>query len=320
MAEAQIRSEVLSLVDVSKSYRNIAALQKVSFAIGKGEIFGYIGPNGAGKTTTIKVMVGLIRDFTGTVKFEGRPTSLGSSSAQRLLGYLPQKAAFQEWRTVGQALRTFGRLSGMGPDQLRERIPHVLSELGIPDVQDRKIVQLSGGTAQKVGLAQAILHQPPLLILDEPMSGLDPGSRVQFKGILKQLRDAGTTIFFSSHILSDVQDLADRFGILDRGRIRHVGTFAQLQSRLVVPKDIAIELSHDSGQPLSPEFLSNLRSLERLGPNRHISHVQPDADVDRTIALLIDGFRAAGCVIRSIHPVVPDLEETYVEFLREVPA
>jgi len=310
-------TEFLSLVGVTKSYGSVVALDDVSFAIRKGEIFGYIGPNGAGKTTTIKVIVGLVRDFTGTVHLEGRPIARRSSNVQRMLGYLPQKAAFQDWRTVSQALSTFGRLSGMSRDQLRERIPRVLTELGIPYTQDRKIVQLSGGTVQKVGLAQAILHQPPLLILDEPMSGLDPESRFQFKGILKGLRDQGTTIFFSSHILRDVQDIADRFGILDRGRILHVGTFEQLQARLVVPKDIAIELSYDSGQPLGPVLLSKLRGLDRVGPKRLVAHLPPDADVDATITLLIDGFRGAGCVIRSIHPMIPDLEETYVRFLGE---
>jgi ABC-2 type transport system ATP-binding protein len=307
--------EVLQLKGVTKRFREVLALDDVTLGIRKGEVFGYIGPNGAGKTTTIKIMVGLIRDFTGGAIVDGHPIREDVAAVQKILGYLPQKAAFQEWRTVDQALVTFGRLSGMSSADVANRIPKVLELLGIPETRNRKIVHLSGGTVQKVGMAQAILHEPHLLVLDEPMTGLDPSSRYRFKEIFKELRDQGTTIFFSSHILGDVQDVADRVGILDRGRILHLGTFEQLQALMKVPKEVEVVLSRSWDKELAPALLKRLTSLERLASARFMAHVKPEEDLDEIIEALIDGIRRSGGRIRSIRPVVPDLEELYVRFV-----
>lgn len=307
----------LTLESVSKRYRDVIALERVSFGTRRGEIFGYIGPNGAGKTTTIKIMVGLIHDFQGAVAIDGHSVVEERERIQRILGYLPQRAAFQEWRTVDQALSTFGRLSGLSRQDLASRIPEVLELVGIPEARHRKIVQLSGGTVQKVGMAQAILHAPELLILDEPMSGLDPASRYQFKEIFKELRKAGTTIFFSSHILSDVQDIANRIGILNRGRTMHVGTLEELKARLRVPRDIYVVLSQDSGRWSELSGLPGIGGIEQPEPNHLLIHVASDASMEDAVEVAFDGLRRAGCRIRSISPVSPDLEELYVRFVSE---
>lgn len=154
---------IASLERISKSYGTHRAISDISLSVRRGEIFGYTGPNGAGKTTTIKILVGLIKEYEGTMNI-GSDRSGGTS--ERTLGYLPQHAAFQEWRTVGQALTTFGRLSRMTSQDIEKRVPQVLDLLGIPEMRDRKIVHLSGGTIQKVGMAQAILHEPEFLVLD----------------------------------------------------------------------------------------------------------------------------------------------------------
>ncbi|HEX9862478.1 MAG TPA: ABC transporter ATP-binding protein, partial [Candidatus Bathyarchaeia archaeon] len=192
---------------VSKNYFNFRALDNISFEINEGEIFGYIGPNGAGKTTTMKILVGLISDFQGEVLIGGCRIPKQKEEVHKLLGYLPQNVAFQEWRTVNHALTTFGRLSGLTAKQVESRIPEVLNLVSLSDFRHKKISQLSGGMTQKVGLAQALLHEPELLILDEPLGGLDPLSRHQFKDVILELGKRGTTILFSSHILSDVQDV-----------------------------------------------------------------------------------------------------------------
>lgn len=307
---------LVHLDGISKRFGQVTALQGVSFDIRKGEIFGYVGPNGAGKTTTIKIMVGLIRSFDGDITVDGHSVRERTEHVQRLLGYLPQKAAFQEWRTVDQALSTFGRLNGLDSQELARRIPEVLELLGIGDARTRKIVQLSGGTIQKVGLAQAILHEPELLVLDEPMSGLDPASRFQFKSILKELAKGGSTIFFSSHILSDVQDISDRMGILVGGRAMHVGTLEEFKASLGVPRDIEVVLSFDPKRPVDPESLSRLSSLEEQPPNRLIAHVRPEADMDEATDALIKGLVRAGYKMRSVTPVNPDLEHLYMRYIR----
>ena len=300
---------------ISKRFRNVAALQDVSFDIRKGEIFGYVGPNGAGKTTTIRILVGLIRRYDGDVTVDGHSVRERTEHVQRLLGYLPQKAAFQDWRTVDQALSTFGRLSGLSHQELARRIPGVLELLGIGDARTKKIVHLSGGTIQKVGFAQAILHEPELLVLDEPMSGLDPASRYQFKSILKDLAKGGSTVFFSSHILSDVQDISNRIGILVQGRAMHVGTIEEFKAYIGVPKDIEVVLSFNSKRPIDPESLSRLSSFGEETRNRLVARVKPEADMDEAIDALVRGLVKAGCKIRSISPVNPDLENLYMRYV-----
>lgn len=165
------------LHNVSKRYRQVVALDNVSLSIEPGEIFGYIGPNGAGKTTTIRILVGLITDFQGQVTIAGQSRAAIRGRLQKILGYLPQEVGFQEWRTVEHALTTFGLLSGLSDSQLQRRIAEVLDLLYLTPVRRKTIAHLSGGMVQKLGLAQALLHNPPLLVLDEPLAGLDPASR-----------------------------------------------------------------------------------------------------------------------------------------------
>ena len=186
------------LKNVSKYYGTFRALDNVSFTIKEGEIFGYIGPNGAGKTTTMKILVDLISDFQGEISIGGHQIPKERNEIHRLLGYLPQNVAFQDWRTVNHALTTFGRLSGLSLQKVEDSIPKILDLLALSDVRHKKISQLSGGMIQKVGLAQALLHEPKFLVLDEPLGGLDPLSRHQFKDIVLKLRNKGTTILFSS--------------------------------------------------------------------------------------------------------------------------
>ncbi|MHA1602137.1 MAG: ABC transporter ATP-binding protein, partial [Promethearchaeota archaeon] len=219
----------LELQNISKSYKYVNVLQDVSFSIQKGDIFGYVGPNGAGKTTTIKILVGLIQNFQGKILIKGIDISKNRQLLHKVLGYLPQETSFQEWRTVETALNTFGLLSGISKKELESRIDEVLKIVGLPDSRKRKINHLSGGMKQKLQFAQALLHDPEFIVLDEPMSGLDPTSRYQVRKIIKNLAKNGKTIFLSSHILSDIQDICTRIGILNNGNILKIGTPQELQ-------------------------------------------------------------------------------------------
>ena len=305
-------NRVAALERVTKSYGKFQALSVITFSVNEGEVFGYIGPNGAGKTTTIKILVGLIRDFGGKATI----ASNGSrAQSDRALGYLPQHAAFQEWRTVDHALTTLGRLSGMSVQEVDKRIPEVLELLGITDTRQRKVVHLSGGTIQKVGMAQAILHDPDFLVLDEPMAGLDPASRYQFKKVFRQLSKDGTTILFSSHILSDVQDVADRIGIISHGALIHEGTLQELRLRLKVPKDVDIVLSRDSGRWEELQGIQGVVTIDQIDKGRLVVHLAPDADLDASIDDMIRKLVDGGSKIRSINPVNPNLEQLYVQFV-----
>jgi ABC-2 type transport system ATP-binding protein len=307
--------DMVRLKGVSKSYRMVQALTGVDLGIRQGEVFGYIGPNGAGKTTTIRIMVGLISDYQGEVTVAGRSTRDGDVEAKRLVGYMPQRAGFQEWRTVEQALVTFGRLSGMGQAEVMARITELLDQLGIAEYRRRRITQLSGGTLQKVGMAQALLHDPKLLVLDEPVAGLDPEARYNFKLLLRDLRRHGKTIFFSSHILSDMEDLADRIGILSAGRLVHVGTMEDLKAQVRTSSEVLVELSLDQGGMRALEAVPGVASVKELRQASYCVTLSPGADMDSCIHAMLAGLMASGSRVRSIRPDTPSLERLYVDYL-----
>jgi ABC-2 type transport system ATP-binding protein len=307
----------VTLRGVTKDYNGFRALDDVSFEIREGEIFGYIGPNGAGKTTTLKILVGLINDFQGEVTIGGFQLPKEKLEAHKLLGYLPQNVAFQEWRTINHALKTFGKLSGLTEAEVEERIPKILELLGLADVRHKKISQLSGGMAQKVGLAQALLHNPKLLVMDEPLGGLDPLSRYQFKEIVLKLARSGTTILFSSHILSDVQDVATRIGILSRGKIKMVGSMNELKSQLYNQKIVEVLLSYINDKWQMLGTVKNVTKIEQPSPGRVLAYIQDGADDDQVINDLVKKITELGIRIRSISPLEPSLDEIYLNYVQK---
>jgi ABC-2 type transport system ATP-binding protein len=317
MTSSTNSNSCVTLRGVTKDYNGFRALDDVSFEIREGEIFGYIGPNGAGKTTTLKILVGLINDFQGEVLIGGYQLPKEKLEVHKLLGYLPQNVAFQEWRTINHALTTFGKLSGLTEAEVEERIPKILELLGLADVRHKKISQLSGGMAQKVGLAQALLHNPKLLVMDEPLGGLDPLSRYQFKEIVLKLAKDGTTILFSSHILSDVQDVATRIGILSRGKIKMVGSMNELKSQLYNQKIIEVLLSYINDKWQMLGTVKNVTKIEQPSPGRVLAYIQDGADDDQVINDLVKKITELGIRIRSISPLEPSLDEIYLSYVQK---
>jgi ABC-2 type transport system ATP-binding protein len=307
-------SGFVSLKNVTKAYGGFHALDDISFDIKEGEVFGYIGPNGAGKTTTMKILVGLISSFQGDARIGGYHVAKQRSEVHKLLGYLPQNVAFQEWRTVNHALKTFGKLSELTDAQTEARIPEILELMGLGDVRYKKISQLSGGMTQKVGLAQALLHEPKLLVLDEPLGGLDPFSRHQFKEIVLKLSKKGTTILFSSHILSDVQDVADRIGILSRGKIKQIGSLAVLKAGFSMQKTVEVILSFTSDQ-WQKLAVKNVKTTEQPSPGRILLTLEPSADEEAAINDIVQVIAKLGIRIRSISLLQPSLDEIYFNYV-----
>ena len=303
--------------NVSKYFKQFRALNNISFTIKEGEIFGYIGPNGAGKTTTMKILVDLISDFQGEVLIGGHQVGKEKNAVHKLLGYLPQNVAFQEWRTVNHALTTFGRLSGLSDGEVEDRIPPILDLLTLSEVRHKKISQLSGGMIQKVGLAQALLHDPKLLVLDEPLGGLDPLSRHQFKEIVLKLRDKGSTILFSSHILSDVQDVADRIGIINRGKIKQVGTLNELKANLHSQNVVEVLLSYVSDKWGEFRSVSNVKNVEQPSPGRILVYLVEGADGDQVIDDLVQAIAKLKIKVRGIRLLSPSLDEIYLNYIQE---
>jgi ABC-2 type transport system ATP-binding protein len=311
MASAATNTEpIVELVNVSKSYKKVQALDNVSFEIPKGSVFGYIGPNGAGKTTTIKILVGLITDFKGDVFVNGRSISKERVTALSEFGYHPQDVGFQEWRSVGQMLTTFGRLSGLPRAGLDSRINEVLELVGLSDTIQRKIVELSGGMQQKLRFAQSLLHSPNLLILDEPLSGLDPASRRQVKSIIRDLARSGITIFFSSHILSDVQDIASLIGILNNGQLMGIASPEQLQN---VGKEIEVIVA--DGSSIALEEIPNIESVKEISSTKRILCLQSDADIDAVMVDVLRSVLSQGSRLRSLRLLTESLEDVYLRYV-----
>jgi len=310
-------NEFVTLHKVSKSFGSFHALTDISLSIGKGEIFGYIGPNGAGKTTTMKILVGLISEFQGEVTIGGYAVPKNKDEIYKLLGYLPQAVAFQDWHTINQVLNTFGKLSNLTEDQLEVSIPKILDMLGLSDARHKRISQLSGGMTQKVGLAQALLHEPKLLILDEPLGGLDPLSRHQFKDIVVQLAKTGTTILFSSHILSDVQDVADRVGIISHGTIKQVGTIAELKKQLIHQKTVEVLLSVASDKWQQLDKVKGISSVTQPQAGIILANLLESANEEQAVNDVIKAVVTLGIRVRGIRLIEPSLDQVYINYVSE---
>jgi ABC-2 type transport system ATP-binding protein len=308
---------VIEFRSVSKNYGEVRALNDVSFSLHPGEVFGYIGPNGAGKTTTLRALTGLVAGYGGTILLDGSDIENGREDLHRRLGYLPQDSGFQEWRTAAGALTTLGRLSGVDPAKLGRRVNAVLDLLGIREYADRKVAKLSGGTRQKLLFAQAILHDPEILILDEPLSGLDPASRFQMKEIVRAAAADGRTVLLSSHVLADVEDLADRIAIINRGSIAAAGTPAELRAEH--GSDNVVEVSVSGGIADVEELLRSVPTPATLhDPDSSTRRYtfSDDEDATRAMKVLLTSLGSASCNVRSIRRVDPSLEEIYIELTR----
>ncbi|MFX0155229.1 MAG: ATP-binding cassette domain-containing protein [Candidatus Hodarchaeota archaeon] len=315
MDNSSYKDRLIEFSNVSKYYKEVLALDNISFTIQKGEIFGYIGPNGAGKTTTIKILVGLIKDYTGDVYINGINIINNWKDLHNLIGYHPQEAGFQEWRTVDHAFKTFGRLSGLTSEDIEKQTQKILELLNLSEARYRKITHLSGGMFQKLRLGQALLHKPQILVLDEPLSGLDPQMRYQFKNIIKELAKNGTTILFSSHILSDVQDIADKIGILNQGQIRDIGSPEDLQSKFHIGNIIELVVAENTALCEGLEDLLEIEYVQKVKSNKQLIHLKSDIDIDLLIYQIISILKEQKCKVRSFNLVKPSLEEVYIKYV-----
>ncbi len=210
-------------------FGNIDVLRDVSFEVGQGEIFGFIGPNGAGKTTTIRVMATLLEPLSGRVEIDGIDVSLEPERVRRLIGYMPDHAGVYDRITIREFLEFFAEAYSV-PDRSVVQAVIELTELG--KLQDRLVAELSKGMKQRLQIARILLHDPKVLVLDEPASDLDPRARIEVRDLLLELKDLGKTIFLSSHILTELSDICTSVGILERGSLVVAGPIAEIAERL----------------------------------------------------------------------------------------
>jgi Cu-processing system ATP-binding protein len=293
----------VSVKGVSKSYGSINALRKVSFDLGPGRLSALVGHNGAGKTTLIKLMLGLIHANHGAVRVLNEDPSAGEFSARRQLGYLPENVAFNAALTGRETIRFYARLKQIKPASAWT----LLDRVGLMDAADRRVGTYSKGMRQRLGLAQALLGRPRVLLLDEPTTGLDPALRQTFYEILNELRDDGATVLISSHALNELEDRAEHVLIMNRGVLVAQGTLAELRSISRLPIRVSLDLAPGTNDVPSAWMIGESSAT----PHGRVMLVQNEA---RKMDLL--RFAASDPRITNIEIAAPTLDDLYAHFLR----
>jgi len=300
----QIRARGLrKLFRTGFTMRALEAVRGVDLDVKDGEIFGFIGPNGAGKTTTIKMLTGLIHPTDGEAWIQER--SVTDPSSRRHLGFLPEGTYFHEYLTGRELLDFHARLLGLPRDVRQQRIPQLLERVGIPHAADMRIRNYSKGMRQRAGLAQALVGDPDILILDEPMSGLDPLGRKDVRDLILALRDEGKTIFFTSHILADAEMICDQVAIIVRGKIVHQGYLDDLLGQESQGVELVVE---GIDEALFEELKAVAQRAVVQGP-RFLFEFADEQEAEKAL----DRMRDAQGRIRSLVPRRRSLEDLFVE-------
>lgn len=308
----------IRIEDLTKDYaigfwrrRSYRALDRLTLDIEGGEIFGFLGPNGAGKTTTLKLLMQLIFPTSGHAQILGRP--VGDLEVRRRIGYLPENPSFYDYLTAEELLGYFGDLFGYaGPDR-RKRVSNLLDRVGIGAERRLQLRKFSKGMIQRVGIAQALLNDPEVVFLDEPMSGLDPLGRRDVRSLILELRDQGRTVFFSSHILADAEALCRRVAVVAGGRLAASGTLSDILAFQVRGWELVIA-------GISPEVLARVtprvRRVTEISAGRYSLELPLDQSPDRMLAELT----ATGATLVSLNPIRDTLEDFFMKRVAEMGA
>ena len=287
--------------------RPVVAVRELDLDVAKGEIFGFIGPNGAGKTTTIKMLTGLILPSAGDAWIREIPVA--NPQSRKSLGFMPEGTFFHEYLTAREFLEFHASLLRIPREVRRERIPRLLERVGLRDAADRQIRRYSKGMRQRAGLAQALVGDPEIVILDEPMSGLDPLGRKDVRDLILALRDEGKTIFFTSHILQDAEVICDQVAIILGGTIVRQGYLDELLGQELSGAELVVE---GIGEELYEELASNAERAVVQGP-RFLFEFADEAEAEKAL----DRVRQASGRVRSLVPKRRSLEDLLVKGVEE---
>ncbi|MDP8908712.1 MAG: ABC transporter ATP-binding protein [Chloroflexota bacterium] len=290
-----------------KEYGEKVAVHDVTIAVPEGEVFGFLGPNGAGKSTTVKMLLGLAFPTGGTARLLGHP--LGAVEAKRRIGFLPEQFRFHEWLRGEEFLDLHGQLYGLARAARRRRIPEVLELVGLAGRGRDRLRTYSKGMLQRVGLAQALLHDPALVFLDEPTSALDPIGRREVRDIIRALKACGMTVFLNSHLLSEVETVCDRGAIIDRGRVVRQGTLDDLL-REALDVDLTLGALDDTALRRIAAY-GAIEGVARDG-RRDGGEVRVRMDDFADVPRLVDALVRAGVAVYGVTPHRRSLEDVFL--------
>jgi ABC-2 type transport system ATP-binding protein len=310
---------VVAVQDLRKTYKGglvrrftVEALKGVSFQVGGGEIFGLLGANGAGKTTLIKVLLGIVRGNGGSASVLGY--AAGDRKGRQRIGYLPENHRIPRHLTGYTALEYYGQLSNLTLSEIHQRRDGLLEQVGLKDKGRLPVKSYSKGMLQRLGLAQAMLHEPDLLILDEPTDGVDPKGRADIRQTLFKLKQRGTTVFLNSHLLQEVELVCDRVAILQQGNILHIGPVQDLTNAGTSDLDVTVAGDVKVIRETMADFA--VSSVNPAGDGAVSVKLKPcdQAEVDR----LVDALRAKGVSIQSLSRTRRTLEQAFLQLVDEV--
>jgi ABC-2 type transport system ATP-binding protein len=301
----------LSTFELTKDYsigfwrkRPYRALDRLTLDVEQGEVFGFLGPNGAGKTTTLKLLMRLVFPTSGRAEILGRP--IGDLAVKRRIGYLPENPYFYDHLTAEELLVYFAGLFGYSAAARRARAARLLDEVGIGAERRFQLRKFSKGMLQRVGIAQALINDPELVVFDEPMSGLDPLGRRDVRSLVLSLRDRGCTVFFSSHVLSDAEALCSRVAILAKGRLVASGRLTDMLAFRTRGWEMIVAAASDE---VMASVGAHARRVVRLGAGRYSLELPLDPPPDR----LLNQVTAGGAQLVSLNPIRDTLEDFFVE-------
>jgi ABC-2 type transport system ATP-binding protein len=301
----------LATFELTKDYsvgfwrkRPYRALDRLTLEVREGEVFGFLGPNGAGKTTTLKLLMQLVYPTSGRAEIFGRP--LGDLGVKRRIGYLPENPYFYDYLTAEELLMYFATLFGLDPAERRRRTSRLLDQVGIAGERRLQLRKFSKGMLQRVGIAQALLNEPDLVVFDEPMSGLDPLGRRDVRALILGLRDRGCTVFFSSHVLADAEAVCSRVAILARGRLVACGGIRDMLAFEATGWELVVgEIADRAGLTAR----HGVRRVVPIGDGRYTLELPLEPPPER---LMIDLVKS-GAKLISLNPIRPTLEDLFVE-------
>ena len=293
---------------LTKIYDKVPVVNSLSFNVKKGEIFGFLGPNGAGKTTTIKSILGLIRTNSGGIKINGIDISTDGKKIKKNIGYLPERVAFYQNLTAVQNLNFYAEMKNVP----RGECINLIMEMGLKESAYKKVGKFSHGMRQRLGMARAMLGNPSILILDEPTGGLDPRGVKLIREKIRELNKKGATVFVSSHILSEIQAIADQVGIINRGRLVAKNNVSTLSNELKIKPKLILELKEVSEKTIKE--LKKIEGVEKVEIRGNKIEIICNAE---TRAKVIVAIEKAGGNIINMQTTEPTLEEVFMKYTEE---
>ena len=301
--------------NLTKAYGDLMAVANLNLTIEQGDIFGFIGPNGAGKTTTMRILVTLLEPTHGTAFIDGMDVRKHGKKVRRLVGYMPDFMGVYDDLKVFEYLKFFAAAFGIESRKRKSIVDGVLELTDLQSKQNATVDSLSRGMQQRLGLARVLIHDPKVLILDEPASGLDPRARIEIRELLRELKRMGKTIMISSHILSELEEICDQVGIIENGRLVFNGSMEHIRQRLGIASKVKVKVS--SNQQKAAELLSALPEIEQVQTfDDHISVTfRPEQKGDGLIARTLVN---AGLDVILLEPVKVKLDEAFLHLTKGI--